>query len=58
MTAWQCGGQGFESPQLHPSEQGFLCPARFQRSAWLQLVPRLPTFALADDSGVLESGLV
>ena len=21
---WQCGGQGFESPQLHPSEQGFL----------------------------------
>jgi hypothetical protein len=18
MTAWQCGGQGFESPQLHP----------------------------------------
>ena len=22
MTAWQCGGQGFESPQLHPVEQG------------------------------------
>ena len=22
MTAWLCGGQGFESPQLHPSEQG------------------------------------
>ena len=21
MTAWQCGGQGFESPQLHPYEQ-------------------------------------
>jgi hypothetical protein len=21
MTAWQRGGQGFESPQLHPSEQ-------------------------------------
>ena len=33
---WQCGGQGFESPQLHPSEQGFLRLARLQPSAWLQ----------------------
>ena len=24
MTAWQCGGQGFESPQLHPSDQAVL----------------------------------
>src|SRR4051812_37091120 len=24
MTAWQCGGQGFESPQLHPIEQAVL----------------------------------
>ena len=22
MRAWQCGGQGFESPQLHPSDDG------------------------------------
>jgi hypothetical protein len=21
MTAWQCGGQGFESPQLHPIDE-------------------------------------
>ena len=24
MTAWQCGGQGFESPQLHPDDQAAL----------------------------------
>ena len=24
MTAWQCKGQGLESPQLHPSEQAAL----------------------------------
>ena len=24
MTAWQCGGQGFESPQLYPYDQGVL----------------------------------
>jgi hypothetical protein len=24
MTAWQCGGQGFESPQLHPVDQAVL----------------------------------
>ena len=36
MTAWQCGGQGFESPQLHPSEQGFLRHARFRPTPWLQ----------------------
>jgi hypothetical protein len=27
MTAWQCGGQGFESPQLHPFDSG-RTPAR------------------------------
>jgi hypothetical protein len=26
MTAWQCGGQGFESPQLHSDDQGVLLP--------------------------------
>jgi hypothetical protein len=31
MTAGQCGGQWFESPQLHPSEQGV--PPREERLA-------------------------
>src|SRR6476660_3948589 len=34
---WQCGGQGFESPQLHPFHQGFLQLAHFQVDFWLQL---------------------
>ena len=29
---WQCGGQGFESPQLHPSDQAVL---RFGRAAFV-----------------------
>jgi hypothetical protein len=36
MTAWQCGGQGFESPQLHPYEQGYLRRALSRRLPWLQ----------------------
>jgi hypothetical protein len=38
MTAWQCRGQGFESPQLHPLDQAVLRfgerPSSFAVSLW------------------------
>ena len=36
MTAWQCGGQGFESPQLHPSDQAVLRWEGGLSRLWLQ----------------------
>ena len=37
MTAWQCGGQGFESPQLHPDDQAVLPRGSGLSRPWLQL---------------------
>src|SRR5215213_10571293 len=36
MTAWQCGGQGFESPQLHPDDQAVSLRGSGLSRLWLQ----------------------
>src|SRR3954447_23248279 len=38
MTAWQCGGQGFESPQLHPDDQAVLLQEGGLSRSWCHRV--------------------
>jgi|tagenome__1003787_1003787.scaffolds.fasta_scaffold20913793_2 hypothetical protein len=41
---WQCGGQGLESPQLHPVEQAVLHPEDGLTRLWLQLWGSWPDY--------------